>query len=522
MKLTPIIAVAILAYTAGAVPVKQPSNQITKSTASNQTERIKTTTQLGPIPVAVTPNGFMKPEIPFSPSPSTGGVLKDYENYPHFNTVSLGGHCSETHPNRLSSSDHQDNNTSLPSKTELESHEKTASNQLYSRAAMWKPVEINSYHEGVKIDIKNSIFELRDKLDYLNTGGQLDADQANRDIDNLSKVIATRIRINFVTNAPNFDEMLSALQKHIISEIKTRRHNLNISSPLNETQQAEQDALHANLHAQYILKGLQEKIVLLARTGKLTERLGNLSIGQARQMIKTTPNMLEKDSEFCEIQLKMIEKAIRTMMKKKLVDFPASAVAAIVNPIKSDFKLPGEDDTSVEAPTDSQPNVQTENVEQTPGNADTPTENSTNSTDYSAAPSNLGEVTLHKRDSDSQDEPTRDTNLTNDIELPTVVDEQGEDRFWIDYGAPECMKYILDDDLDLEKLNLFDTCQANATSDESDATEAPDVADTTDPTEDPEGELEQRDIEKHMYEIEEDGDEWGRKTLIKGDGDNYQ
>ncbi|KAG4415657.1 hypothetical protein IFR04_011216 [Cadophora malorum] len=512
MKLTPFIAAAILAYTAGAVPCKQSSTDVGNSTAYNQTERTAT---LSPIPVSVAPDGFMKPDYHFQASDVPSGDA--------------------------------------------------ASKQLHSRGAMWKPAEIDSYHEGVKIDIKNSIYELRDKLDYLHKYGHLSVDQANQEIDNLSKVTATRVRINFVTNPPDLDESLSALQKQIVAEIEARRQDPNMDTHVNETQQSEQDAVLANLHAYYILEGLREKIVQLAQTRKLTQRLSQLTIGQARQMVNNTPNMSDKDSEFWELQLKTMEKAINIMTKKKLVEFPASAVAAISNPIKSDFKLPGENNASIDAPTESRSNAGTGEVEQMPNNSDAPTKNWTHSTDNSTTTiivarrelpmergdypvdrqawldgrrnltfrreledtefeQNLGNVytrelreirepPIKKRDlyNSSQIEPIEYAVVANHTTNSSLVDEQGEDPFWIDYGAPECMKYILDDDLDLEKLDLFDDCQANAApeapdapdatetpdaSDPSDALDTADNADNTEDTEDPEdseGSLEARD-----------------------------
>ena len=521
MKLTPFIAAAILANTsvptlhslislfanyflsAGAVPCKQSSADVGNSTAYNQTEHTAT---LSPIPVSVAPNGFMKPDYHFQDSAVPSGDA--------------------------------------------------ASKQLHSRGAMWKPAEIDSYHEGVKIDIKNSIYELRDKLDYLHKYGHLNVDQANQEIDNLSKVTATRVRINFVTNPPDLDESLSALQKQIVAEIEARRQDLNTDTHVNETQQSEQDAVLANLHAYYILDGLKEKIVQLAQARKLTPRLSQLTVGQARQMINNTPNISDKDSEFWEARLKTMEKAINIMTKKKLVDFPASAVAAIGNPIKSDFKLPGEDNASVEAPAESQSNAGIGALEKTPSNTDAPTNNSTNSTDNSTTTINVARRELpmergpypidrqawldgrrdftlrHEREREnmefeqvlgklytrellqtrephtkrdlynsSQNEPIQDAIVAKDQPDSSLVDKQGEDPFWIDYGTPECMKYILDDDLDLEKLDLFDDCQANAapeapeapetpdapdTSDVSDASEALDIADNIDNTEDSE------------------------------------
>ncbi|KAK0117776.1 hypothetical protein ONS95_012101 [Cadophora gregata] len=479
MKLTPVIAAAILAYTARAVPIKQPMIHNSNNTRSNQTERTATVVGIGPVPVVVTFNGFLRPEYDFGASSSTGDAPKDSAEYPKYHPINLGGHGPVIPPNGLPSSDHQ-GRVSFPNITDLKLDEKPSLKMLSSRAAMWKPTEIDNYHEGVKIDIKNSISELQDKLDYLNKSGHLTVDRANKEIDNLSKVIAARLRINFVTNPPAFDEMLSTLQNHVISEIKTRAQDPNINDPLNETQQADQDALLANLHAHYILEGLQEKIVLLAKSHKLTERLGSLSIGQARQMIKNTPSMSDKDSEFCELQLKAIEKAARTMIQKKLVNFPASVVAPIQNPIKSGFKVPGED----------LPDKVSETVQEG----------------------------LNKRESNSQDEPIQNFNSVNDTAVPTATDEHGEVLFWVDYGAPECMKYILDDDLDLEKVDLFEACQAKAAPEISDATENSETEQSTDAIADPEGMLEPRGIKKHMYEIEEDGDEWGRKKLIKETG----
>ena len=515
MKLTPFITAAILAYTsvptlhhlialfanyffsAGAVPVKQSLADVGNPRAYSQTERTAT---LSPVPVSVASNGLMKPDYHFQASAVPSG--------------------------------------------------NAASKQLHSRGAMWKPAEIDNYHEGVRIDIKDSIYELRDKLDYLNKRGHLSVDQANQEIDNLSKVIATRFRINFVTNLPDLDESLSALQKHIVAEIEARRQNPNTDTHLNETQQSEQDAVLANFHAYYILEGLKEKIVQLAQARKLNPRLSQLTIGQARQMIKNTPNMSDKDSQLWEIQLQTMEKAINIMTKKKLVGFPASAVAAISNPIKSDFKLPGKDNASAEAPTDSQPTVEAGEVEQMPNNSKSSLRNSTNSTDDSTTTTTVnlahralfmergrypierrawfdgrrnitlprereredvefeqGLVRPHTREpletreslvkrdlySSIQIEPIEDANVANDATDSSLVDEQGEDPFWIDYGAPECMKYILDDDLDLEKLDLFYSCQANAAPeapdapDASEASEAPDTADNGDDTEDPEG-----------------------------------
>ncbi|KAG4431480.1 hypothetical protein IFR05_013034 [Cadophora sp. M221] len=677
MKFTLFISAATLAYTAGSVPIKQtPENadKIGNARPSNA--------ELGPVPVAVTPNGLLVPAAGLQPSSLAGGMLEDF-----------------------------------PSVNDLGSQVEAKPKQLHSRAAMWKPVEINNYHEGVKIDLKNSIIELKDKLDYLNIGGRLTVDQASRQIDHLAKVIATRIRINFVTNPPRFYDMISALQKHIVSEIQTRQKNPRSDPPLSLTQQAEQDILFANLHAHYIFVGLKEKIVLLARTRKLNNRLGRLSIDQARQIINNTPSMSQNDLESCEKELTQIEKAMGAMIKKKLVDFPASAVFGVGNPIKSDFKLPGEDVPSVETLVESRSDSQGESTEEASSNADssapdvdTSIENPADNTKEAADSSQLSrrsvpvekrqvyrtkeeaflhsdhrklttedkvaflhwsqaskselsnpryssagynnrinnvfrerqrqrfagsQTRLHGRDlpeapyqnitqsatdstsaylpavshdaeaidqaisligrfqnelrylertgapwdeliqlvhetakqlsgiegvlpelvlaSDeyfrdiSQDiapsskdlnetmtkiesrstpvsRPTafrdnfleilpwgtlnkRDTDVVNITTTPTVStgEEEADEPFWIDFGAPECMKFILDEDLDQAKLTMFVTCEENA------AAETPETQDSPEATE---GMIEERDITKHIYEIEEDGEEWGRKMLV--------
>lgn len=659
---------------AGSVPIKQShenADKIDNTQPSNA--------ELGPVPVALTPNGLLVPAANLQPSSLTGGVLEDF-----------------------------------PYISDVGSQEETAPNQLHSRAAMWKPVEIDNYHEGVKIDLKNSIIELKDKLDYLNRGGRLTVDQASRQIDHLSKVIATRIRINFVTDPPTYYDVLFALQKHILSEIQTRQKNPRSDPPLSLTQQAEQDALFANLHAYYIFAGLEEKILLLARTRKLNNRLGRLSIDQARQMIQNTPSISLNDLDSCEKELTQIEKAMGVMIKKKLIDFPASAVFGVGNPIKSDFKLPGEDMSSVETLVESQLDSQAETTEETTistdssaPDVDTPIENSVDNTAESAgsyqlsrrsfpvekrrtkeeaflhsdqrklttkdnvaflhrsqaskselsnpryssadynkrinnvfrerqrqifagfqtrlygrdlpealyqnsssaphpdAPENtvaidqaiglierfqnelhylehtgapweeqiqlvheitkqlsslegvptelvfasgeyfrdisqgiapsskdLNETmkktearstpfskptafqdsfleimpwgTLNKRDIDGSDHSADVVNITV---TPTVStgEEEEEDPFWIDFGALECMKFILDEDLDEAKLAMFVTCEEN------DATETPE---TQGSPEAPDGMIEERDISNYMYEIEEDDGEWERKTLV--------
>ncbi|KAH7323786.1 hypothetical protein BKA65DRAFT_598330 [Rhexocercosporidium sp. MPI-PUGE-AT-0058] len=361
MQFTPFIAAAILAYTAGSVPIK-PSHEKTNDHINAEPSDV----EIGPLPVTVAPNGLMVPTSRFQPSSLTGSILEDHSQ---------------------NSEDMED----LPTVTDLGSKEGSDLRQLHSRATMWKPVEIDNYHEDVKIDLKNSILELRDKLAYLNKEGRLTLDQASQQIDHVAKVIATRIRINFVTNPCNFDEMLSALQKHIIVEIQNREKDPHSDPPLNVAQQAAQDALFANLHAHYILEGLEEKIVLLARTRKLNNRLGRLSIGQARQMIDNTPNISQNDLAFSEKGLKRIEKAMGTMIEKKLVNFPAAAVSAVGNPIKSDFRLPGEDVFPVETLVESQPDYQTSSTDGASSStdasaldADAPAENLVDGTEVSA------------------------------------------------------------------------------------------------------------------------------------------
>ncbi|KAL2063049.1 hypothetical protein VTL71DRAFT_6121 [Oculimacula yallundae] len=434
--------------------------------------------ELGPIPVSVAPNGFIVPASNFQPSSLTGGALED-----------------PFHISEIAKSDSQ---------------ESVAHDKLESRAVMWKPNEISNYHVGVKIDIKNSIVELKDKLDYLNARGLVTVSQANQRIDELANVIASRLRLNFVANDPKFNEMLTALREHVVSAIGNQNASV-ANAPLTEAQQAEQDTELANLHAHYILKGLQEKLLLLARAGKLDKRLGNISITQARQIIKATPALSQKDLDAYEVQLKLLENAVPAMVKKKLSDIPATAVSLMPvpdSPLKSDFKLPGEDNPSIEPFVEEFASEfeSTEFTDETPS----ATANIEKRSAWSITPVTILSHVIKMWNYDSP-HPKRDTNTTvvNITTTPTpAVSHEGS--FWIDYGAPECVNIIMDEDLDQAKLAQFESCEDKF---EPEVEEPSDSEELHEAEKAEKGSVEAREAEKHSYEIETDESEWGRGVI---------
>ncbi|CZT02500.1 uncharacterized protein RAG0_09641 [Rhynchosporium agropyri] len=542
MKLTAFLAAAILAYPAMAAPAKQPGTNGTESTGTTLSHKYvwATSKTIGnrPGPTGVNPTYRKKPAsvhgyqrlnftrtITHKPRPAgfksaTGNKPVNFKAIPTTQDLTevtregekpdeqLGPIPISVAPNGIISPASSFEPSSADEMEDISQKLEQDNASLESRAAVWKPAEINNYHEGVKIDIRNSIIELKDKLDYLNKAGLLTSEQANKQIDELTNVISRRNKLNFIKETSFIDEMLPALRMHIVSEIENGpKVDSNTNAPLTEAQKAEQDSMFANLHAHYILEGLQEKLVRLARNRKLDKRLGNINIMQTRQIIQTTPNLSKNDLRFYEGQLERTEKAMQAIVKKKLVDLPASAVSLVPllqSPLNSDLKLPGEHDTLVEPSVEefaSQNQDLQNGISMIEGR-------STPLVEILPFPDHIRETmhrvtvhNFHKRDANVTDNSSNFVNLTVTDTAPITINKTvPEDSYWIDFGAPECLKIIFDEDLDQAKLEKFESCEEKFEP-EIEAIETEEAA------------VEARNIEKHVYEMDTDKAEWGRGVI---------
>lgn len=284
--------------------------------------------------------------------------------------------------------------------SQQEEEESDASQAPARRAAPIKTKETDAYRMGCKFDLQTSFLELKDKLVYLNRHHGLTEDEANRQINAHAHFVMASIKRNHLLELPNFDGLFAELRSLIAAEIAAHPQPTLPPVSMNQTQTE-----LSRLHAYYLILSLEVKIEVMARANLLDQTIGRRAVSATREMLNSGTQIPEEELASYHRQVTQIEAAMNTMAQHHLTKFPAESLPENTRPAAFDFA----DDES---------------------------------------------PSLTKRDDDPS--PTSPIPATAAPEL--VVDPHS---FWSDFGAPECMSILTDNDVSLtsEVLDRFSQCQ---------------------------------------------------------------
>ncbi|OWP04323.1 hypothetical protein B2J93_9391 [Marssonina coronariae] len=310
--------------------------------------------ELGPIRFDVAPNGIAEPSTSSNPLHSSGDLpssnyddqelellMSDIEKYEHGNTTEVSQHQNslgglETTSTGLPFDSHPNDLEEFPTITDTDSiRSDTITSRFRARDSLWKPGEIESYKEGAKIEIRDSILELEDKLRYLNRAGHLTAEEAVSQIETYSKVIASRIKRNYISDPPDYITMLMALRNYIFVDIELRGQSQEPVAPITTEQQVQQEMDFSELHAYYVVEGLKEKLLRFAQVNLLSSINSRRAIAQAREMIRIGTKLPSDEARRYGALINEIEKVAGYMRKKHLRELPVTGMPS--NPVPAAF-----------------------------------------------------------------------------------------------------------------------------------------------------------------------------------------
>ncbi|EKD19483.1 hypothetical protein MBM_02720 [Drepanopeziza brunnea f. sp. 'multigermtubi' MB_m1] len=452
MRFTPSIAAAMLAYTAVAAPVQLPTKNgqasfdhdllnigVPEEFGPHRRDiEPSKDEQLGPIPLAVSPNGLLEP-VPdnnqsFDDEEQAWKAWKAALEQGYEKDSDLGG--PETTSTGLPFDSHPDNVENFPTivDTDAQENQTDANQSLARRNTLFTPEQVEAYKVGSNIDLRMSMLELYDKLVYLNRNKGLTMDEANRKIDIQAEVVVATIRRNFLQDAPDFGPMLQDVQQRIAAEIET--HPPPPKSTLTENQ-IQNDL--GSLHAYYLVVALESKIETLARKSMLDKTTGRRAVSATRDMIKVITGLSKADCDNYLKQVDIIEILMRFMVQKYHQQLPSGTLPELPRPAAFEF---GQVKPSILARSMYKYNNNNDN-----DNKDNDNTHNTNNNNRDGKPDSI-------------------TNAIQTRDFPENQPNESEidpDSFWSDFGAPECMHFLEvadgEEGFTAEHCDRFAACQ---------------------------------------------------------------